>query len=208
MGLFKNSVFKRHVLATAKPSTMFSVVSKVQKEYPDELEQSVGSALFELEANSDMKAQLRDIYITGAKEIDYEDRKKVLILFVPIPKIKEVQKLQVRLVRELEKKFSGKNVVVVGQRRIDSKPTRKTRNQKQMRPRSRTLTSVHDSILEDLVFPSEIVGKRIRVKLDASRLIKVTLEKAQQTNVEHKLDTFAAVYKKLTGKDTNFSFEV
>jgi len=38
---------------------------------------------------------------------------------------------------------------------------------------SRTLTAVHDAILEDLVFPSEIVGKRIRVKLDGSRLIKV-----------------------------------
>lgn len=38
---------------------------------------------------------------------------------------------------------------------------------------SRTLTSVHDAILEDLVFPSEIVGKRIRIKLDGSKLIKV-----------------------------------
>lgn len=38
---------------------------------------------------------------------------------------------------------------------------------------SRTLTAVHDGILEDLVFPAEIVGKRIRVKLDGSRLIKV-----------------------------------
>ncbi|KAL0164700.1 hypothetical protein M9458_040453, partial [Cirrhinus mrigala] len=50
----------------------------------------------------------------------------------------------------------------------------------------RTLTNVHDAILEDLVFPSEIVGKRIRVKLDSSRLIKVHLDKAQQNNVEHK----------------------
>lgn len=52
---------------------------------------------------------------------------------------------------------------------------------------SRTLTAVHDAILEDLCFPSEIVGKSIRVKLDTSRLIKVVLEKAQQTNVEHKV---------------------
>lgn len=54
-------------------------------------------------------------------------------------------------------------------------------------PSSRTLTAVHDAILEDLVFPSEIVGKRIRVKLDGSRLIKVHLDKAQQNNVEHKV---------------------
>ena len=39
-------------------------------------------------------------------------------------------------------------------------------------------------------------------------MVKVALEKAQQTNVEHKLDTFAAVYKKLTGKDTTFGFEM
>lgn len=56
---------------------------------------------------------------------------------------------------------------------------------------SRTLTAVHDAILEDLVFPSEIVGKRIRVKLDGSRLIKVHLDKAQQNNVEHKVNETA-----------------
>lgn len=52
---------------------------------------------------------------------------------------------------------------------------------------SRTLTHVHEMILEDLVYPAEIVGKRTRVKLDGSRLIKVHLDKAQQTNIEHKV---------------------
>jgi small subunit ribosomal protein S7e len=65
---------------------------------------------------------------------------------------------------------------------------------------------VHDAILEDLVFPSEIVGKRIRVKPDGSRLIKALLDKAQQSNVEHKIGTFSGVHKKLTGKDVNFEF--
>jgi small subunit ribosomal protein S7e len=65
---------------------------------------------------------------------------------------------------------------------------------------------VHGAILEDSVFPSEVVGKRIHVKLDGSRLINVQLDKAQQNNVEHKVQTFSAVYKKLTGKDVNFEF--
>lgn len=49
------------------------------------------------------------------------------------------------------------------------------------------MTAVHEATLNDLVYPAEIVGKRIRVKLDGSRLIKVHLDKAQQTNVEHKV---------------------
>ena len=64
----------------------------------------------------------------------------------------------------------------------------------------------HDTILEDLAFPSEIVGKMIRVKLDGSWLLKVHLYKAQQNNVEHKVETFSGVYKKLTGKDVNLEF--
>ena len=187
---------------------MFSKVMKPNGEQPDELENAIGEALLDLEVNSDLKHQLRELYITSAKELEIGGSRKCILIFVPVPLRAAFQKIQVRLVRELEKKFSGKHVLIVAQRRILPKPTRKTRNQKQMRPRSRTLTAVHDSILEDLVFPSEIVGKRIRVKLDTSRLMKVTLEKAQQTNVEHKLDTFAAVYKKLTGKDTTFGFEL
>lgn len=91
--------------------------------------------------------------------------------------------------RELEKKFSGKHVVFIAERKILPKPQRNTRNPlKQKRPRSRTLTAVFDAILEDLVFPAEIVGKRIRVKLDGSQLIKVHLDKNQQTTIEHKVN--------------------
>lgn len=121
--------------------------------------------------NSDLKAQLRELYITGAKvthtaitrysimqnlgpfsgwmtfssvyfiilcksisrfelswllrlyyelaisifqEIDVQGKKAIMI-FVPVPQLRAYQKIQTRLVRELEKKFSGKHVVFIAQ---------------------------------------------------------------------------------------------
>jgi hypothetical protein len=59
-----------------------------------------------------------------------------IIVFVPYPQLKAYQKIQTRLVRELEKKFSGKHVVFVAKRRILSKPTRKMQvKREQKRPR-------------------------------------------------------------------------
>ncbi|XP_030837810.1 40S ribosomal protein S7 [Strongylocentrotus purpuratus] len=182
-------------------------VIKPQGESADPFELTVSQALIELESNSELKGQLRELFITGAKEIDVGNSRKAVIVMVPVPQLKAFQKIQVRLVRELEKKFSGKHVLFIAQRRILPKPTRKSRNKsKQKRPRSRTLTMVHDNILEDLVYPSEIVGKRTHIKLDGSRNIKVHLDVGQKTQIEHKTETYGAVYKKLTGKDVTFEF--
>ena len=91
-----------------------------------------------------------------------------------------------RLTRELEKKFADRHVIFVAQRRMLRKPTRTSRVQ-QKRPRSRTLTSVHDKILEDLVFPTEIVGKRTRVAVDGSKLLKVYVQLPASKYVGRKL---------------------
>merc|ERR1712028_267312 len=115
---------------------------------------------------------------------------------------------QVRLVRELEKKFSGKHVVIVAQRTILGKSYSRSTKTKGPRPRSRTLTAVQDAILEDLVYPTEIVGKRVRCRIDGSKQLKVYLDPKDQVNVETKLDTFATVYKQLTTKEVQFEFPV
>nr|XP_018911312.1 PREDICTED: 40S ribosomal protein S7 [Bemisia tabaci] len=196
------------VFFTSYEFTMIIPGSKINKKNgePDAFESQIAKTLLELEMGSDLKAQLRELYITKAKEIDVGGKKSIII-YVPMPQLRFFQKVQMILVRELEKKFNGRHVVFVGDRKIIPKPKKGSRRpNKQKRPMSRTLTVVYDALLEDLVFPAEIVGKRIRVKLDGKRLMKVHLDKLQQTNLEHKIDTFQSVYKQLTGRDVVFEF--
>merc|ERR1712028_253876 len=107
---------------------------------------------------------------------------------------------------ELEKKFSGRHVVIVAQRTILGATCSRGSKTTGPRPRSRTLTAVHEAMLEDLVYPTEIVGKRTRCKIDGNKLLKVYLDPKDQVNVETKLDTFATVYKQLTNKEVVFEF--
>ena len=113
------------------------------------------------------------------------------------------------LTRELEKKFSDRHVLIIASRRILPRPKRSNRSrnlQKQKRPRSRTLTAVHDAILHDLVYPVEIVGKRLRTKENGEKLLKIVLDEKERGGVDYRLDTYSEVYKRLTGKGVNFEF--
>ncbi|KLO05010.1 ribosomal protein S7e [Schizopora paradoxa] len=172
---------------------------------PDETETMVAQALIEVESNvPDLKNEIRPLQISAARQVDVRGGKKAVVVFVPVPQLKAFRKILPRLVRELEKKFDS-HFVFVAQRRMLRKPTRNSRVQ-QKRPRSRTLTDVHEKILEDLVFPTEIVGKRTRVKEDGSKLLKVHLDPKDKTSLEYKLDSFSSVYRRLTGKEVIFEF--
>ena len=116
-----------------------SFLRKISKKAPDAFEETVAKALVDLESNGELKADLKDLYIASAKEIDIGGGRKAIVIHVPFRLLKSFHKIQQRLVRELEKKFSGKDVVLVGARRM----LNKTRSLKNPRPRSRTLTNVH-----------------------------------------------------------------
>ncbi|XP_051006841.1 40S ribosomal protein S7-like [Acomys russatus] len=146
--------------------------------------------LLELEMNADLKAQLREINNTVAMETEDGGAGKAIISISSSAEIFSEN----RLVCELGRKFSRKHISI--------KPYEKQAKVLQ----SCTLIAEQDTILEDSVFPIEIVGKRISVTLHSSQLIKVHLDKAQQKNVEQMGETFSGVYKKLTGKDVVFEF--
>ena len=214
------------VLCTAIAMTSTTAVSKKifksKDEQPSELEEAVAKAFVELEMTSkEMATELRDLFFLSAKQIDLSPAastssstapttgistgKAALIIFVPYRFHKRFQKLQSRLIRELEKKFSGKHVIILAQRTIMSKQYNR-QHPGQIRPRSRTLTAVHQAILDDLVYPTQVVGKRIRFRTDGSRLLKVYLDPKDVKEVDYKLKTFASVYKKLTNKNIEFLF--
>merc|ERR1719502_2221713 len=144
--------------------------------------------------------------ISGAREMEVKQGRTAVVVYFPFRVWKSVRKIHGRLVRELEKKFSQKHVVFVANRTILDKNFR--RKGLKVRPRTRTLTSVHESILEDIVSPTEIVGKRTRISVDGSKLLKVLLDPKDKDkgDVEAKLSTFSAVYKKLTNKEAVFEF--
>jgi len=158
--------------------------------------------------SNELKAELKELTIAAAHEIDTAANKKAIVIFVPYVQLTAFHRIQPRLVRELEKKFSGKHIVIIAQRRLIRKPARNNKIKQQKRPQSRTVTNVHAAILDDLVYPSEIIGKRTRYRLDGSILYKVQLDRKDQQATEYKLDSFSSVYKKLTGKEIVFEYPV
>lgn len=65
---------------------------------------------------------------------------------------------------------------------------------------------MHDAILNDLVYPVEIVGKRTRTAEDGHKSLKVVLDEKERGGVDYRLDTYQEVYKRLTGRVVNFEF--
>ncbi|EPX70632.1 40S ribosomal protein S7 [Schizosaccharomyces octosporus yFS286] len=188
-----------------------SAINKIVKRsssQPSETDLLVAQCLFDLENSSkDMAKELRPLQITSAREVEVGAGKKAIVVFVPQPLLTAFHKCQARLTRELEKKFADRHVIFIAQRRILPKPGRKSRVG-QKRPRSRTLTSVHSAILEDIVFPTTIIGKRTRQGTDGHKTMKVFLDNRDANTVDYKLSSFSNVYHKLTGKTVNFEFPV
>uniref|UniRef100_A0A8D2H216 40S ribosomal protein S7 n=1 Tax=Urocitellus parryii TaxID=9999 RepID=A0A8D2H216_UROPR len=122
--------------------------------------------LLKLEINLDLKAQLWEFNSTTVKGIEFGGGQKAIIIFVPVPQLKFSHNIKVRLVHELEKKFSGKHMVSIAQI-ILPKPTQKKKKKKPSEKQAKASQKLHSDqlctmrSLRTWVFSNQTVGKRI-----------------------------------------------
>ncbi|KAG9140873.1 hypothetical protein Leryth_010410, partial [Lithospermum erythrorhizon] len=160
-------------------------------------------AFFDLEnTNPELKSELKDLYINSAVQIDVSGNRKAVVIHVPYRLRKGFRKIHLRLVREFEKKFSGKHrcrCILIGYAGGLCYHQRKA-----LLLETDPKTHLHLKIcLKEIV-----VGKRVRYSVDGSKIMKVFLDPKARNDTEYKLETFSAVYRKLSGKDVVFEFPV
>lgn len=150
----------------------------------------------------EMQKALKDLKIVGIKQVTGDV--KVTILTVPYKQIEAFRKVVSYLIPELEKKFDGAQVVIVGQRRAFPTQPVDGRRYRLIRPHGRTLRAVNEALLDDVCFPTAIVGKRIHYNLKGKQETHVILDANDASRVEDRLRAFGAAYQRLTGIHTIF----
>ena len=178
---------------------------KAKRSKPTTLENDVAKALYDLELNhKSLRAHLPRFHVNTAKSVEGAKGKKAVVIFYPLRYLKLVRKIQTVLTSELEKRFSGAIVAFVAQRKITRRPTSVYAIQTVQR--STTRTAVYESILDDLLFPSDVVGRRWRFRVDGSKTMKVFLDTQSRKRMESRLPLIAAIYKKLTSRSVSFGY--
>lgn len=157
-------------------------------------------------ANTDQNTGklLKNAKVVDVKEFKFTDDKKnesALVVYLPFPFHKE-HKSQIKLICNHLTDKRKQHAFVVAKRTIIHERS----DYPQKIPRNRTLTSVYDSILEDILLPAQIIGKRIRIRSDGSQLIKVHVNEDSREFIESKVDLICHLYKALTNRNLAIEF--
>ena len=192
---------------------MFNARSKILKKDDEktELDEEIAKLLYDyemqLKEDSAVKKDITKIFISSVEEFTVHERNghqaKGYLIKMPYKSLKPFRTIRGNVVNHLEKKLNAQ-VYFVAIRKILSKRV-KTPGVKK-RPTSRTLTSVHANILEDIVLPSSIVGRQTRVNVDGTQTTKIYLDPLDREKVEDRLDAMSDAYKRATHKKVKFFF--
>lgn len=156
------------------------------------------------ESSAEHREDMKTIKIENVSEFKYEENKTFVLINVNESAIKSLQKVHVDLVKRLESTL-GKPVIVIPSRKtVDGKKYRKFIGKKV--PRTKTLTYVRDNLLEDLVFPATIVGKRTRFPRGQKEQLKVFVDAVDKEVLASKTSAICVGYKSLTGHELSIVF--
>jgi small subunit ribosomal protein S7e len=193
--------------ATKKPSTIFARSKTNKNAQYSAIEQQTGTALQEIVAQLEGDNKRFGSFLEIAKVVEIPNGKEKPIALVYLSHKSHkvlLTPLYKKLVTELEKKLKTTVLLIAG-RNILSRWVKKNRTQK--RPFSRTLTSVQENLLTELLLPGVIISDRVRVRLDGSQVRKLTVDKTEQHFLEERTAAIKTAFKKLTTRDVEIEFE-
>ena len=180
-----------------KEYTKKTKISQIQKDVTD--------AFVKIkESEKEHKADLDQIQIEHAKEIEMTDDKKCCLIQVSTNNMSNLKKIHSLLSKKLEENLSIPVILIAAKKRVNGKEYRTYVSKKV--PRDRTLTAVFDGYLDDILFPATIVGKRIRYPSGKLRAYKVLVDPLDKENIEYKLPAMIACYKALTNRKLEIEF--
>lgn len=158
-----------------------------------------------LQAPGEKKAMPRSAVVTDVKEYQFtgEDKKTTtaIVVYLPYIFIRDNKQMIPKLVNEIQKRRNQHAFIVAKRTTVNKKAAFSQRI-----PRNRTLTAVYDSILDDLIAPAQVVGRRIRYRLNGSQLIKIFLNEESRAFLEGKTHLLAQLYFALTNRKIAFEF--
>ena len=154
--------------------------------------------------NTQHKGDMKELKIVHVTTFKYEDNKECLLVSVNESGAKNLQRVHVELVKSLES-TSGKPCLVIPSRKtVDGKKFSNFIGKKV--PRTKTLTYTRELLLEDLLFPATIVGKRTRYPRGQQKQLKVLIDSVDKDTISSKTTPICVAHKSLTGHELSLDF--
>ena len=183
-----------------------TVEIKAVESQKSNLHKEIDKIIVDITKNCENKKTTKSEILVDVKEVKIsgEDKKSfiALVIYLPFVYVKNHKSLLAKIVNEVQAKKKVP-AFVLSQRTV----IHKKGDFNQKIPRNRTLTSVYDSILDDLIAPGILIGKRLRYHLDGSQHTKVFLNEESRAFIEHKTHSIAQIYKHLTNRKITFEFK-
>merc|ERR1719197_313400 len=182
-----------------------SKILKKKDEKPTELDEEVGKYLTALEQKGEVS--LKGVFINSTEQVEYKREDGSMghyrLIRIPFRSLERFSKVRSAVIEHCES-LANCPVLFVANRTIISK--RAKHHPSQMRPRSRTLIAVHQAILNDIVAPSSIVGRRTRATMDGKNHERVFLDPLDKEMMQDKTEALSHAYQKLTTRRLHFEF--